>query len=65
MSTNEQLRDELAFLREVEQDVQRIRSYAGGPGMSSRTAANLLTSLKIKLNDRIIELSEELDHADQ
>lgn len=55
--------DELEFLRSVEQDVQLIRSYL--PNDSPVTASNLATTLKIKLNGRIIELLEEKTNANQ
>lgn len=58
----ELLDDELTFLRDVEQDVQRIRPYAHSSDVGDQvTARNLLTGLKVKLNNRIIELLEEKD----
>lgn len=49
--------EELTFVRGVEQDIQLIRSYL--PHDSPVTASNLLTTLKVKLNNRIIKLLEE------
>lgn len=58
--------DELTWLRELEQDVQCLRTYTNSTRAvdlyntgKAVTADNLATSLKVKINARVIELLEE------
>lgn len=54
---------ELDWLRQLEQDVQTLRGYTDKVQQQllvgyAVTANNLATSLKVKINNRIIELLE-------